>query len=235
MPTQTGASTVVQIAPAAICTMAPMIGTCRRKFSSNGCEPEQIAAKATRDACDVFRKLEGELETAKAARELETKAELLRASLGQAQAIQRPNPQAAAIAGLTGLPVEDATHWYAFMASLALELAGMAAMMRAEVPTDTELPPPSMNEPLPAAASNAVAMIHPPKTGSVEQFMLACVGRAKGKRVSWAELYVRYRRWCAEQNLAAINAEQFGKRLDGLRADGLLRSRAKGEDVYCLT
>jgi len=35
-------------------------------------------------------------------------------------------------------------------------------------------------------------------------------------------------------NLAAINAEQFGKRLDGLRADGLLRSRAKGEDVYCL-
>jgi len=45
---------------------------------------------------------------------------------------------------------------------------------------------------------------------------------------------MRYRRWCTEQNLAAMNAEQFGKRLDGLRADGLLRSRAKGEDVYCI-
>jgi hypothetical protein len=115
-----------------------------------------------------------------------------------------------------------------------LELAGMAAMMRAEVPMDTELPPPSMNEPLPAAASNVVAMIQPPKTGSVEDFMLACVGRAKGKNVSWAELYVRYRRWCAEHDLAAITAEQFGKRLDVLRADGLLRARAKGDEVFCI-
>jgi len=41
--------------------------------SSSGCDPEQIATKATRDACDAFRKLEGELETAKAAGELETK------------------------------------------------------------------------------------------------------------------------------------------------------------------
>ena len=200
--------------------------------SSNGCDPEQIVGKVTRGACEAFRKLEGELETTRAARELETKAGLLRASLGQAQAIQHANPQAAAIAGLTGIPVEDATHWYAFVASLALELAGMAAMMRAEAPMDIEVPPPPMSAH--AAASNVVAMMRPPKTGSIEQFMLACVGRAKGKSVSWAELYVRYRRWCAEQNLAAINAEQFGKRLDGLRAEGLLRSRAKGEDVYCL-
>src|SRR5262249_37323235 len=132
------------------------------------------------------------------------------------------------------LPVEDATHWYAFVASLALELAGMAAMMRAEVPMDTGVSTPPMSEPLPAAASNVVAMIQPSKTGSVEQFMLACVCRAKGKSVSWARLSMRCRRWCAEQNLTAINAEQFGKRLDELRADGLLRSRAKGEDVYCL-
>jgi hypothetical protein len=114
--------------------------------------------------------------------------------LGQAPAIQHANPQAAAIAGLTGLPVEDATHWYAFVASLALELAGMAAMMRAEVPMDTEAPtPPPISEPLSDATSNVVAMIRPPKTGSVEEFMLACVCRAKGKSVSWAELYVRYR------------------------------------------
>ena len=55
-----------------------------------------------------------------------------RASLSRGQAVQHANPQATAIASLTGLPVEDATHWYAFAVSLALELAGMAAMMRAE-------------------------------------------------------------------------------------------------------
>src|SRR5262249_11754115 len=179
-------------------------------------------------------KLEGELETAKAAGELETRARLLRASLGQAQPILHANPQATAIAGLTGLPVEDATHWYAFVASLALELAGMAAMMRAEVPTDIEVPTTLRSEPLPTAASNVVAMIQPPKTGSAGGFMFDCVSRAKGKNVSWAELYVRYRRWCAEQDLAVMTAEQFGKVLDALRADGVLRVRAKGEEVFCI-
>jgi len=34
---------------------------------SHGCQPVEVAAKATRDSCDAFRKLQGELETAKAA------------------------------------------------------------------------------------------------------------------------------------------------------------------------
>jgi len=38
--------------------------------SSGGFEPEQITSKATREACESFRKLEGELETAKTAERL---------------------------------------------------------------------------------------------------------------------------------------------------------------------
>jgi hypothetical protein len=112
----------------------------------------------------------------------------------------------------------------------------MATMMRAEAPMDARVStPPRASEPLPPTASNVVPMIQPPtKTGNVESFVLACVGRAEGSTVSWAELYVRYRRWCAEQNLVAMTAEQFGKRLDALRANGLLRSRAKGDEVFCL-
>ena len=68
----------------------------------------------------------------------------------------------------------------------------------------------------------------------VERFMLACVGPAKGSSVSWAELYTRYRRWCSDEGLSAMSADMFGKRLDRLRAEGVLRSRVKGEDVYCL-
>jgi|SRR5581483_11338 len=207
--------------------------------ASNGCDPAQITAKATRDACDAFRMLEGELETAKAAETLDGRATALRASLAAAPAVQHANPQAAAISSLTGLPVDDAVNWYAFVASLALELAGMAAMMRADVPpVPVEAAAPAAIEPVPAPTaplSNVVPMIPPPaKTGSVEDFMLACVGRAKGKSVSWAELYVRYRRWCAEQDVAALSAELFGKRLDALRVDGVLRARAKGDEVFCL-
>ena len=84
--------------------------------------------------------------------------------------------------------------------------------------------------------TNVVALVQPAKPGSVDQFLLACVGRAKGSNVSWAELYVRYRRWCAEQKpaLTAIPANNFGKRLDALRADGVLRAKVKGDEVYCV-
>jgi len=64
--------------------------------------------------------------------------------------------------------------------------------------------------------------------------MLECVTRAKGSSVSWAELYVRYRRWCADKGLNPMPTDMFGKRLDRLRAEGLVRARAKGEDVFCL-
>jgi hypothetical protein len=206
---------------------------------SNGCQPEQIVAKATRDFCDAFRKLQGELETAKAADALEGRAGALRVSLAHVPAIQHANPQAAAISNLLRIAVDNAVSLYALVASLALELAGMAAMMRADAPTSSpatgrirvEVPPAAtLEEP-----SNVVKLIQPPeKTGTVERFMLACVGRAKGSSVSWAELYVRYRRWCADDGLGAMSADMFGKRLDNLRAEGVLRARAKGEDVYCL-
>jgi len=39
------------------------------------------------------------------------------------------------------------------------------------------------------------------KSSMLEEFMLECVTRAKGSSVSWAELYVRYRRWCADKGL----------------------------------
>jgi hypothetical protein len=58
--------------------------------------------------------------------------------------------------------------------------------------------------------------------------------RAKGSTLSWGELYSRYRRWCSECELAAIAANEFGKRLDALRADGVLRVKAKGDEVYCV-
>jgi len=209
--------------------------------SSNGCDPDQVTTKATREACDAFRKLEGELATAQAAQELESKAATLRGSLARTPPVQHANPQAAAISSLLHIPVDDAVSLYAFVASLALELAGMAAMMRAQAPTTTSSPAIkniTVDTPqlaIPEPPSNVVALIQPPqKKGTVEKFMLSCVKHVKGSSVSWAELYVRYRRWCADESVIAMTADMFGKRLDRLRAEGVLRARAKGEDVYCL-
>jgi hypothetical protein len=57
---------------------------------------------------------------------------------------------------------------------------------------------------------------------------------AKGASVTWAELFVRYRRWASEQSLSPLDAEAFGGELDRLRAEGIIRARAKGQDVHCL-
>jgi hypothetical protein len=75
-----------------------------------------------------------------------------------------------------------------------------------------------------------------PAAGSVESFMLTCVKRARGATVTWAELYVRYRRWCEEQSpaLAPLDPEAFGSTLDALRSEGVIRARARGQDVHCL-
>lgn len=108
-----------------------------------------------------------------------------------------------------------------------------AAPRLAAVETEPLLAPQATAEldPLP---SNVVALIQPPKRGNIEAFLLACVGKAKGSSVSWAELYVRYRRWCEESSLEPYAVREFGTQLDSLRADGVLRVRARGQDVYCL-
>jgi hypothetical protein len=64
--------------------------------------------------------------------------------------------------------------------------------------------------------------------------MLACVGHAKGSSASRAKLYGRYSAGAQNEGLGAMPADMFGKRLDRLRAEGVLRARAKGEDVYRL-
>ena len=71
---------------------------------------------------------------------------------------------------------------------------------------------------------------------NVTAFLLACLKRAKGATVTWAELYVAYRRWCDEQSPAqfAIDVEMFGKKLDELRSEGIFRARVKGHDVHCI-
>ena len=100
--------------------------------SSEGCAPDRITSKATREACEAFRRLEGEHETGRAAVRLDEAAAAIRARLAKGAAVQTADPGATAVSLIVGTSAENVAAWSALLGSLALELAGMIAMMRAE-------------------------------------------------------------------------------------------------------
>src|SRR5262249_21160407 len=100
--------------------------------ASEGCTPDKVTLSSTREACETFRKLEGELETTKAATKLEADAERIRGRLAKGPAVQSADPGAVALALIVNSSADHVAAWSALLGALALELAGMIAMMRAE-------------------------------------------------------------------------------------------------------
>jgi hypothetical protein len=209
--------------------------------ASDGCTPVKVTLSTTREACEVFRKLEGELEMGKAAAKLEADAERIRGRLAQGPVMQTADPGATALALITNVSPDRVSAWSALLGSLALELAGMVAMMRAEssyVPGSivVKVPPATLKsgEVVPMIPRAKMAAV-PTKMGDVDQFMLDGVTKgSKSAKVSWAELYIRYRAWCDGKKVVPVDAKAFGARLDALRDELGLRVRTKGNDVYFL-
>jgi len=46
--------------------------------------------------------------------------------------------------------------------------------------------------------------------------------------------YTRYRCWCADRQSEPVDAVKFGRQLDALRSEGVLRARRQGADVLCV-
>jgi Poxvirus D5 protein-like len=197
--------------------------------ATNGCEPAEIATKIAREACGAFRKLEGELASAEEAARLDADLARLRAKDGNGPAMQLANPQAAAISTLLHIPIDDAVALYAFVASLALELAGMAAMMRADAPSPVVAP---IAEHITLAPS-PVAMLAGP-FGNVKRFLLECLPRAKGQRVTLGAVYARYRRWCDDQKSTPLSAQAFAEEFKTISERVALRTKRNGTKIYCL-
>lgn len=72
----------------------------------------------------------------------------------------------------------------------------------------------------------------PVKPGDVDTFLLERVSREEGTRVSWADAFLSYRRWCDGSGCSPVDAQAFGARLDALRDELGLKVRTKGYDVY---
>jgi hypothetical protein len=177
-----------------------------------------------------------------------------------APAVETVNPGASAVARVLHIEVDDAVSWSALLGALALELAGMAAMMRAD--SQNPLAAALSNTPAPAAelaqqtsdndvmAPHAkrqpmiagVALLDPPKpttpasADTVGRYMLACLRKAQGEEAAGGAIYARYRRWCSEQQPPhaelepKIFAQQFAQRCERLG----IRTRRNGGKVYCL-
>jgi predicted lipid-binding transport protein (Tim44 family) len=85
-----------------------------------------------------------------------------------------------------------------------------------------------------------IALSDPPRpaaTGSVAQFMIACMPRGgRDDAVALRSAFARYQRWCGEQAppLAALEAREFAKQFKACCARAQLHSEMRGDHVYCL-
>jgi hypothetical protein len=197
--------------------------------AASGCDPNMVG-KASRESCDAFRRLEGDLAAAETAAAW-TQIWLVCVA-SKAPVMQATDPGAAVVAALIGTTAENAAAWTIFLGSIALELAGMNAMMRADAP-GRQLE--ALAVPLVVDPPNlGVPRLDRPRPATVDSFMLACVIPAKRGKVPWAELFTRYRRWCSEwaPESVPLDAATFGRRLDAFHSEGIIRTRKQGEDVF---
>jgi hypothetical protein len=92
----------------------------------------------------------------------------------------------------------------------------------------------------PERRDNIVPLITPKASasadGHVGRFVLDCMPRSIGDKITWADAFARYQRWCSEQSQAItpLGAAAFGHELKDLCKYAGIRTRAKGQDVFCL-
>lgn len=219
--------------------------------STDGCAPEKITIKATREACEVFRKLEGELETGRAAARMEDAAAVIRARLAAGKSVQAADPGATAVSLIVGTSADNVAAWSSLLGSLALELAGMIAMMRAESHPATTLggelqsttsapdadtaPAVEMPHRRPVVIAG-VTLLDPPKPSAdtVGRFMLACLKKAPGEEAPGVVIYARYQRWCGEQLLDGLDPRSFAQQFAVRCERAGIRTRREGSKVFCL-
>lgn len=70
--------------------------------------------------------------------------------------------------------------------------------------------------------------------GNVKRFLLECLPRAKGERVTLGAVYARYRRWCEETKATAVPATVFAEEFKDIFERVALRTRQDGTKIYCL-
>jgi hypothetical protein len=201
------------------------------------CRERELEEQAKRDALSAVVAQKVATDTAA---KLDGDAAAIRTRLGKAPALQSANPGAAAVSRLLGIEVDDAVSWQALLGALALELAGMAAMMRADsrrMPREEAAL--SIEQADPAPASSLVEPSKPAAQAgqdTIGRFMLACLRKVSGEEVAGGAIYARHQRWCSEQEppLPALDPKSFAQQFAARCERHGIRSRRDGSKVYCV-
>jgi hypothetical protein len=125
------------------------------------CRKREADEQAKRDALSTVTANKAASDRAAA---LDVRASAIRARIDGAQAVQSSNPGAAALSRLLHVEVDDAISWFALLGALALELAGMASMMRA----DAQRPPASAVKPETATEPASIEVSGPVTAATIE-------------------------------------------------------------------
>lgn len=228
--------------------------------TSDECAPEKIVGPKTREHCKAYRQLEGELASAHEAARLDAEIAVVSRRLAMAAPTAEPDPQAAATARLTGWSVEVSAALYALAASLALEIAGMVAMMQAWAEPRVKATPPLLAVTTPSlppatlAPPRAARRTSPPPRGptaaqptnvtplrrsggvygSVRKFALACLQPAEGERLEMKAVFARYQSWCREGGLPAAEVDTFAREMSVIAEMTGLDIQEDGAKLYCV-
>jgi hypothetical protein len=188
--------------------------TDRRWTTSSSCE--DATAKASREFCAGYNRLQGELETSKAAAALDVKIRELSLKLEKSPSVRAANPQAEVLARLLGVTPEEAEAWYALLFALAVEMAAMTVLLVAET----------------TAGQRVEVVVDMPRTASVQRSIGMKI-MAHGRVIDWLReraepgenaetleaLHSDYEGWCVRKGLVASSAGTFAEEFDSLCGD----------------
>ena len=187
-----------------------------------------VHAKVTesRDLCQAIERLNAELATAQEAKALQGKFDdvaLRLSKMNAANALKSVDPQADALAKITGFSPDTVRMGLAVLIAVLIELGsglGFWLLMPAEAPQEGEAAKPDKRkrEPVKKAYVAQFAATPPPEpeTCIVEKWASEMVIRRRNGHVLASELRASFKSWCQANGLAPINPTTFGRRMTAL-------------------
>jgi len=182
-------------------------------------------ATESRDLCQAIERLNAELATAQEAKALQGKFDdvaLRLSKMNAADALKSVDPQAEALAKLTGFSPDTVRTGLAVLIAVLIELGsglGFWLLMPAEAPQKEEAAKPDKRRResiKKAEAPQFAATPAPepePETCTVKKWAAETVIRRKDSYILASELRDSFESWCHANGLTPVNATTFGRRM----------------------
>ena len=183
-------------------------------------------ATESRDLCQGIEKLNAELATAQEAKALQDKLDdvsLRLSKMNAADALKSVDPQAEALAKITGFSPDAVRTGLAILIATLIELGsglGFWLLMPAEAPRNKEGAKPDKRKrelvKKTEVAQLAGATASEPETCIVEKWASETMIRRKDAFLLASELRTSFKAWCQANSWPPVNATTFGRRMTAL-------------------